>query len=153
MDRLLFIKYGAGKMTIDVNKFFPTSRARIRKLGKILQMDWDHDLKTELLRLLEDRVEEVRAELKDETSQIDRKKADAAEAFNEAALRTRIVIRMRNEKKPKDEIEAAKEKRDRAKDKLRETSKTYHEAVRKCQRLMKEGTALLEDIQVVKNEI
>lgn len=56
MDRILSIRYGYGKMVIDVNKFFPTTKTRIRKLGKIMTKDYDHDLKSELLQMLEDRV-------------------------------------------------------------------------------------------------
>ena len=44
MNETVEITYngGNGHMTIIVAKFFPTSKARIDKLKKIIDMDWEH---------------------------------------------------------------------------------------------------------------
>lgn len=65
MDRILRINYGRGKMCINVDTFFPTSRTRIRKLGRIMRMDYEHDGKDELIEMLEDRMQTIEEEWRD----------------------------------------------------------------------------------------
>ncbi len=46
------IRWGTGYMEIDLDKFFPASLVKLRRLLKIIQLDWEHgdslldDLKT-----------------------------------------------------------------------------------------------------------
>lgn len=65
MDRILRINYGRGKMCINVDTFFPTSRTRIRKLWRIMHMDYEHDGKDELIEMLEDRMQAIKEEWRD----------------------------------------------------------------------------------------
>lgn len=41
----LYITYndGHGQMTVHMNAFFPTSQARLNKLLKIIELDWQHE--------------------------------------------------------------------------------------------------------------
>lgn len=153
MDRILLIRYGSGKMVIDVNKFFPTSRTRIRKLGKIMAKDYDHDLKAELLQMLEDRVNEIREDLKDNQVDLDRLGPQVDLAVLEAYRRGKLVQAMRKNHDPRDQIAEAIEKRNDAMEKAKDKKALLREATTRRSRLEKEGIALLEDIQVVRNEI
>lgn len=153
MDRILRINYGRGTMRIDVDTFFPTSKTRIRKLGKIMQMDWDHDLKAQLLQMLEERVNEIREDLKDSQVDLDRLGPQRNQALTEAHMRGMIVQTMRANHESKDQISEAMQKRDDAKEKAKELNASYREATTRRDRLRREGIALLENIQVVKNEI
>lgn len=38
----LYIKWETGKMVIHLDNFFPTSQARLKKLVKIIRLDWQH---------------------------------------------------------------------------------------------------------------
>ena len=38
----LYIQYDTGRMVIHLNNFFPTSQARLKKLVKIIRLDWRH---------------------------------------------------------------------------------------------------------------
>lgn len=38
----LRIKYDRGKMVVILNNFFPTSRARLKKLLKVIDLDYEH---------------------------------------------------------------------------------------------------------------
>lgn len=38
----LYIKWETGKMVIHLDNFFPTSQARLKKLIKIIRLDWQH---------------------------------------------------------------------------------------------------------------
>lgn len=153
MDRILRINYGRGKMCINVDTFFPTSRTRIRKLGRIMYMDYEHDRKDELIEMLEERVNEIREDLKDSQVDLDRLGPQRDQALAEAHMRGRIVQTMRENHESKDQISEAMQKRDDAREKAKELKASYREATTRRDRLRREGIALLENIQVVKNEI
>lgn len=38
----LHIKWETGRMVIHLENFFPTSQARLKKLVKIIRLDWQH---------------------------------------------------------------------------------------------------------------
>lgn len=38
----LHIQYDNGRMVIHLDNFFPTSQARLKKLIKIIHLDWQH---------------------------------------------------------------------------------------------------------------
>lgn len=42
MDELLKIRYRHGEMTIRLEEFFPSSQKDLKKLLKVIELDWDH---------------------------------------------------------------------------------------------------------------
>lgn len=43
-DNVLYIKYDRGSMAINMDVFFPSSKAAFKKLLKVVDMDWGSDL-------------------------------------------------------------------------------------------------------------
>lgn len=39
----LHIKYDSGSMVIHMDNFFPTSQVKLKKLLKIIELDWQHE--------------------------------------------------------------------------------------------------------------
>ena len=148
--RILDIKYGRGSMRIDVDEFFPASKPRIRKLLKIMRMD-DVDRVPDLLRLLDERVEDVRQRIaRGNTSAIELKKQveEAEKAVTAAALNLEVL---RGIGEPK-LIQAARGRLKDLRKKKTEASTKYRECVKGLERARREGIALLQDIEVIKNE-
>lgn len=60
----LRIKYDRGKMVIILNNFFPTSRARLKKLLKVIDLDYEHrdELIEHLKEFFRDQVPVYKAE-------------------------------------------------------------------------------------------
>jgi len=42
MDEILKIRYRHGEMTIILENFFPSSQKNLKKLLKVIELDWDH---------------------------------------------------------------------------------------------------------------
>lgn len=149
--RTLDIKYGRGSMRIDVDEFFPTSKPRIRKLLKIMRMD-DVDRVPDLLRLLDERVEDVRQRIaRGNAAAIELKKQaeEAEKAVTAAALNLEVL---RGVGVPKDLIQTEKGRLKGLRDKKTEASTKYRECVKGLERARREGIAILQDIEVIKNE-
>ena len=149
--RTLDIKYGRGSMRIDVDEFFPTSKPRIRKLLKIMRMD-DVDRVPELLRLLDERVEDVRQRIaRGNTAAIELKKQaeEAEKEFTAAAFNLEVL---RGVGVPKDLIQTEKGRLKGLRDKKTEVNTKYRECVNSLKRARREGIALLQDIEVIKSE-
>ena len=47
----LHIKWETGRMVIHLDNFFPTSQARLKKLVKIIRLDWNSDELIEKLKV------------------------------------------------------------------------------------------------------
>ena len=98
MDRILRINYGRGKMRIDVDTFFPTSRTRIRKLGRIMRMDYEHDRKDELIEMLEDRMQAIKEEWRDLYNSMGERKIKLENAQHTLDMRRQLVANLRKRK-------------------------------------------------------
>ncbi len=149
MDRMFCIKYGRGSMLINVDTFFPASRARIRKLGKIIRMDDTTDRKYELLEILDGRIRSIRDEWFDLDAGLESlhdQWMESAHQLNEQ----REVVRMTEGRAAKD---AAREKRKRDEDEERKRRKIYHDAVKRKKELERLYAALRENVGVIENEI
>lgn len=150
--RTLDIKYGRGSMRIDVDTFFPTSKPRIRKLLKIMRLDLETDRVPELLQLLGERVEDVRLRISaGNTNAIvcKRRLEEAEKAVKNAkdnldALKSAGV--------PKDLLESHKKTLRGLRKNEKEAKERYRNIVNEMRRDRREGIALLQDIEVIKNE-
>lgn len=40
--KTIFVKWDTGNLTLDIEQFFPTSQARVKKLVKIVKLDWEN---------------------------------------------------------------------------------------------------------------
>lgn len=98
MDRILRINYGRGKMCINVDTFFPTSRTRIRKLGRIMHMDYEHDGKDELIEMLEDRMQAIKEEWRDLYDSMGERKIKLEDAQRTLYMRRQLVDNLRKRK-------------------------------------------------------
>lgn len=62
----LHIKWETGRMVIHLENFFPTSQARLKKLVKIIRLDWQHsdELIEKLKVYFQEKIPESEAEKK-----------------------------------------------------------------------------------------
>lgn len=94
------IRWETGHMEINPDVFFPTSTARIRKLIRVVALDFPHqdDLRMQMARYCEDRAEEMKkltAERSGALSAFRKKKREfeAAEATAEKLRQNAEVLR------------------------------------------------------------
>lgn len=38
--KIIFVKWDMGDMTLDIEQFFPTTQTKVKKLVKIIKLDW-----------------------------------------------------------------------------------------------------------------
>lgn len=152
MDRILRINYGRGKMCINVDTFFPTSRTRIRKLGRIMHMDYEHDGKDELIEMLEDRMQAIKEEWRDLYDSMGERKIKLEDAQRTLYMRRQLVDNLRK-RKEKALLEDAMFSRKKAEEIERDLRLQYRAAKARLNRLERDYTALKQDVEVVKDEI
>ena len=149
MDRLFCIKYGRGTMLINVDTFFPASRARIRKHRKSMRTDDTADRKYELLEILDGRILDIRVEWCDLNAGLESlhdQWMESAHQLNEQ----REVVRMTEGRAAKD---AAREKRKRDEEEERKRRKIYHDTVKRKKELERLYAALRENVKVIEREV
>lgn len=75
--------YGSGRMSIVVKEFFPASQTRIRKLNSVVQMDWSqNDFWEKVVQILQEAIEETRAEMKVKANEHTRYRTEEIETKN-----------------------------------------------------------------------
>lgn len=139
----LYIQYDTGRMVIHLNNFFPTSQARLKKLVKIIRLDWRHydDLIEKLKVYFQDKIPESEADFQT----YGKKYMD----FKQRAADTERMVKSR--KRPngvplsKDELEAEKE---RLKN-YREWERDYLQKAKKAQRAKKQYSEHLEYLKSI----
>lgn len=107
------IRWETGHMEINPDVFFPTSTARIRKLLRVVALDFPHqdDLRMQMARYCEDRAEEIlsdRKRLANEAVNYHQKVADLQEEQEALKkLKTQQSTALAAFKKKQKEFEAA----------------------------------------------
>ena len=107
------IRWETGHMEINPDVFFPTSTARIRKLLRVVALDFSHqdDLRMQMARYCEDRAEEIlsdRKRLANEAVNYHQKVADLQEEQEALKkLKTQQSTALAAFKKKQKEFEAA----------------------------------------------
>lgn len=152
MDRILRINYGRGKMCINVDTFFPTSRTRIRKLGRIMHMDYEHDRKDELIEMLGDRMQALKEEWRDLYDSMDERKIKLEDAQKTLDMRRQLVNNLRK-RKERDLLKDAMLARKKAEEIEHDLRVEYRAAKARLNRLERDYTALKQNVEVVKDEI
>lgn len=152
MDRILRINYGRGKMCINVDTFFPTSRTRIRKLGRIMHTDYEHDRKDELIEMLEDRMQAIKEEWRDLYDGMGERKIKLEDAQRTLDMRRQLVdnLRKRKEKALLEDAMLSRKKDEEIEHDLR---LEYRAAKARLNRLEKDYKALKQNAEAVKDEI
>lgn len=152
MDRILRINYGRGKMRINVDTFFPTSGTRIRKLGRIMRMDYEHDRKDELIEMLEDRMRAIKEEWRDLYDSMGEKKIKLEDAQRTLGMRRQLVDNIRK-RKEKALLEDAMFSRKEAEEIEHDLRLEYRAAKARLNRLERDYKALKQNVEVMKDEI
>lgn len=59
----LYIKWNTGKMLIHLDNFFPTSQVKLKKMLKVIELDWEHEteLKEKLKVYFQNKIPECEA--------------------------------------------------------------------------------------------
>lgn len=139
----LYIKWETGKMVIHLDNFFPTSQARLKKLIKIIRLDWQHS--DELIEKLKVYFQEKISENEAGFQLYGKKYLD----FNQRAADTGRMVE--SKKRPngvplsKEELKSEKE---RLKD-YRGWEKDYLRKAKKCQQEKKKYLEHLEYLKTV----
>ena len=103
----MIIKYENGQMTIHMNAFFPTSQARLKKLLKVVDMDFEHR---------EDHIKLMEQFFNDKVTELEEKKVSSGKKALEAKQKASDLSKVIESKKhpngvrlTKDELEKVKE--------------------------------------------
>jgi hypothetical protein len=150
--RTLDIKYGRGSMRIDVDEFFPTSKPRIRKLLKIMQLDWDTDRVLELLRLLNERVEDVRRTIAGGNINAPQLQKKIEEAETAIQRQKKALYAAKETGADKDTLHRIRESIKVLQKRENEEAAKYRACVKGLEKARREGIALLQDIEFIKGE-
>ena len=133
---------GYGKMNIVVKEFFPTSKEKIRKLDKVVQMDYSqNDFWEKVLPLLQEAIDETKAEMKIKAKEYD--------TYRTEENNTRNMVQS---KKMPNGTPLTQEQVKDFRDKRIRYGKIARDAKRDHNHLQKKVTQLKENIKFIKGE-
>ena len=134
----LRIKYDRGKMVVILNNFFPTSRARLKKLLKVIDLDYEHS--DELIEQLKQFFSEQIPVYKAEFESNGRKYLECQQLSADTGRMVKSKKRPSGVRLSDEELKQEKERLNTYK----EAAKKYLGAAKKFQRGHKQYTELLE---------
>ena len=134
----LRIKYDRGKMVVILNNFFPTSRARLKKLLKVIDLDYEHsdELVEQLKQFFSEQIPVYKAEFESN-----------GKKYLEYQQLSADTGRMVKSKKRPSGVRLSDEELKQEKERLntyKEAAKKYLGAAKTFQRGHKQDTELLE---------
>ena len=134
----LRIKYDRGKMVVILNNFFPTSRARLKKLPKVIDLDYEHrdELIEHLKQFFSEQIPVYKAEFESN-----------GKKYLEYKQLSADTGRMVKSKKRPSGVGLSEEELKQEKERLKtykEAAKKYLSAAKKFQRGQKQYSELLE---------
>lgn len=134
----LRIKYDRSKMVVILNNFFPTSRARLKKLLKVIDLDYEHS--EELIEQLKQFFSEQIPVYKTEFESNGRKYLEYQQLSADTGRMVKSKKRPSGVRLSDEELKQEKERLNTYK----EAAKKYLGAAKKFQRGHKQYTELLE---------
>ena len=134
----LRIEYDRGKMVVILNNFFPTSRARLKKLLKVIDLDYEHS--DELIEQLKQFFSEQIPVYKAEFESNGRKYLEYQQLSADTGRMVKSKKRPSGVRLSDEELKQEKERLNTYK----EAAKKYLGAAKKFQRGHKQYTELLE---------
>lgn len=134
----LRIKYDRGKMVVILNNFFPTSRTRLKKLLKVIDLDYEHrdELIEHLKQFFSEQIPVYKAEFESN-----------GKTYLEYKQLSADTGRMVKSKKRPSGVGLSEEELKQEKERLKtykEAAKKYLSAAKKFQRGQKQYSELLE---------
>lgn len=134
----LRIKYDGGKMVVILDNFFPTSRARLKKLLKVIDLDYEHrdELIEHLKQFFSEQIPVYKAEFESN-----------GKKYLEYKQLSADTGRMVKSKKRPSGVGLSEEELKQEKERLttyKEAAKKYLSAAKKFQRGQKQYSELLE---------
>ena len=134
----LRIKYDSGKMVVILNNFFPTSRTRLKKLLKVIDLDYEHrdELIEHLKQFFSEQIPVYKAEFESN-----------GKKYLEYKQLSADTGRMVKSKKRPSGVGLSEEELKQEKERLKtykEAAKKYLSAAKKFQRGQKQYSELLE---------
>lgn len=134
----LRIKYDRGKMVVILNNFFPTSRTRLKKLLKVINLDYEHrdELIEHLKQFFSEQIPVYKAEFESN-----------GKKYLEYKQLSADTGRMVKSKKRPSGVGLSEEELKQEKERLKtykEAAKKYLSAAKKFQRGQKQYSELLE---------
>ena len=134
----LRIKYDRGKMVVILNNFFPTSRTRLKKLLKVIDLDYEHrdELIEHLKQFFSEQIPVYKAEFESN-----------GKKYLEYKQLSADTGRMVKSKKRTSGVGLSEEELKQEKERLttyKEAAKKYLSAAKKFQRGQKQYSELLE---------
>lgn len=134
----LRIKYDRGKMVVILNNFFPTSRVRLKKLLKVIDLDYEHrdELIEHLKQFFSEQIPVYKAEFESN-----------GKKYLEYKQLSADTGRMVKSKKRPSGVGLSEEELKQEKERLKtykEAAKKYLSAAKKFQRGQKQYSELLE---------
>lgn len=112
----LEIKYENGQMTIHMDAFFPTSQARLKKLLKVVDLDFEHQ---------EDHIKQMNDFFNDKLVELEDKKTSSGKKALEYKQKIADTERIVKDKKKPSGVRLTKEELDKAKEDLQHFKNVY----------------------------
>lgn len=112
----LEIKYENGQMTIHMDAFFPTSQARLKKLLKVVDLDFEHQ---------EDHIKQMNDFFNDKLVELEDKKTSSGKKALEYKQKIADTERIVKDKKKLSGVRLTKEELDKAKEDLQHFKNVY----------------------------
>ena len=110
MEKQIQIKYTNGQMTINLDKFFPSTQKDCKKVLAVINLDWQHQ--DELIQSILDWMKDEQKECDDYAREYANKYVDIKPKVREAEAKVnvlkKIILRMKADKL-KDPLKAARE--------------------------------------------
>ena len=142
MHNDLYIKWETGEMVIHMDNFFPTSQASLKKLVKIIRLDWQHS--DELIEKLKVYFQEKIPE-REANFQIYGKK------YMEFKQRAADVERMVKNKKRPNGVPLSKDELKTEKERLKNYSEWERDYLRQAKKNQKEKERYSEHLEYLKS--
>lgn len=112
----LEIKYENGQMTVHMDAFFPTSQARLKKLLKVVDLDFEHQ---------EDHIKQMNDFFNDKLVELEDKKTSSGKKALEYKQKIADTERIVKDKKKPSGVRLTKEELDKAKEDLQHFKNVY----------------------------
>nr|UWI29373.1 MAG: minor capsid protein 2 [Bacteriophage sp.] len=139
----LYIKWETGKMVIHLNNFFPTSQARLKKLVKIIRLDWQH---------CDELIEKLKVYFQDKIPESETDFQTYGKKYMDFKQRVADTGRMVDSRKRPDGVPLSKDELKAEKDRLKDYrgwERDYLQKAKKAQRAKKQYLEHLEYLKSI----
>lgn len=136
----LNIKYDNGRMTIHLDAFFPTSQARLKKLMKVIDLDWEHK---------EDHFKQLQEHFNEQLNLLEVKRTDSGKKALEYKQKWSDMERIVKDKKKPSGVKLTKEELEKAKEDMQHFKNVYSASMSDFNNAVKQKEQFRKHIEIL----